>query len=290
MMMRLHNSIPVMRGHHLNMDKVLWYLAMPGVRGGTTRRDLMGRYHGTQLSALSTTYWTGAKGRRGGFGAMHQSAGVSLGTAMGEAAALLPTTTTAATIGMWIMPTNAVNTAQVLMEFTGSSSADQRFGIMIGRAGTASRFSAFFRNSANTLTFLDFAAVSGIVLNTWVWLGAVVAGTSVILYINGRSVNSALTVDSTNTFGSFGTRQARTGATEDGTNVFVGSSDDVFIYRRALSTARMKDLYEQSAKGHVNTLNWRYIQDYSHEPLIGEGGVGTSFRPQSLSIGLGLSM
>ena len=65
---------PVNRQHPLNRGLVAWWMALPGLTGGSTLVDLMGRHHGTLTHAAPAQAWAGTS-RLGGWGALDFSGG-----------------------------------------------------------------------------------------------------------------------------------------------------------------------------------------------------------------------
>lgn len=246
----------VNRRHPLNQGKVNWWMVQPDGLGGSTLFDLMGNSNGTLTGYTSGNGWVHAA-RPGGFASLKgtTTAGyVNIGASDNK----IPTSTTRFAIGGWVR-FNSFNSNYSNLLFRGNASGGY-YGILISPGGLWIGHVGTTGPSGNTLS-----------TGRWYHLTVTYDGTSALLYQDGVFVSSNPTTPLTNIV----TYQI---GNELPNNRFLdGWYDDIFTYNRLLSATEVRALYDQSRRGHPDTL-LRIRPPFYAAASVG----GSSFSPHLL--------
>jgi hypothetical protein len=235
----LYTADPVVSEHPLIQGRVGWWLAAPPLEGGRQWFDLLNRNHGTLTNAPA---WVGPSGRPGGYGALSFN-----GTSQyADCGAVLSGSPAKVTVAGWMNRTST----SALAFFGWGGTTQNRLGPLWFTDGNL----YFFGEGGNN----NFPAVA-LAGTGWhhvalVYNGALAAGSRVAGYVDGRSQTLSGGGTDTPTYDVIGT--FRIGEEADFGRYTTGYHDDVTVYSRALSATEVFALYEQSRRGHPDTLRW----------------------------------
>jgi hypothetical protein len=240
-------ACPVEWAHPLNAGRTSWWLRVPnsGWSGGLTFRDLArgGRMPNDGILTSGPT-WVGPKGRPGGCGALSFVQASTQKVVLAKTIAL----STSATVLGWTVA------------FWAIQAADNDNGMVLGDDTDTSNFvwlsntvgGVRYRSNNNEDSNWTVSGANRTVWSHYVLVqrwGSNVAGTPE-LYRNGQSLG-------TGTFSNGITMRVLGQGYTSGSFGFSGSLDDVAVYSsRALSAAEVFALYNQSRRGHPDTLRW----------------------------------
>lgn len=200
---------PVDRGHPLNVGRVAWWLAPPGMGAGTQWYNLMGSRHGTFAGMTGAAAgWRPATGGGGSEEVLVDGTGARVAVSV----PLGPVHSIAA----WSRLDAAGNFPMV--------TAGSAFALEL-RYNGSSRQPEYVMASGATPR-----AAAAAVLGAWNRLLAATDGTTVTLYVNGVLAAAVAAVAVNQTLNSFGARS-------DGTQPMTGAIKDVSVWSRGLSAA-----------------------------------------------------
>lgn len=225
----------------LNDGLVAWYMALPGLDGGSKLYDLRGLNPGTLTNmafpGTATSGW-GSTTRPGGWGEVRFDGSDD-----------------------WVNcgPVSSSLGGEFTVSFWAKWNATNNYYFPVTKTvGTGASTNGFeFRNEANTQ--LSLVGKGGNVIwsghgvvtaGQWLFVCGTFDGTTSRLYADGRQVASgvlSLGYDSTSTDVQIGTRG-------DFYTYFLGAIDDARVYNRALSAAEVAALYADSRTGYRRTL------------------------------------
>lgn len=230
--------------HPLNEGLAAWWLPLPNNQGGGTLFDLLGRYNGTLTNGP-----TWAEGPNG-FGAL------TFDGTNDYVSAAVPTGlhgSVTGTISAWVRGDAANDTGAPL--HCSSDLTDQYY--------------AYFGDGKVYLSLLRSNRASGITpvvtLTTWHMLTVTTDGATWSLYQNGVLAGSQ-------------TAQATVSATamrlgrDESVQYWGGRVADVRVYTRCLPAAEVLSLYDQSLRGHPDTLRRRPKRSYGLTQAAPAGG------------------
>lgn len=230
---------PVNWAHPLNRGLLAWWLVLPQWRGGKRFRDLCNRYHGTLTDMDPSTDWVSSRGRPGGFGALQTDN------------------------SMQFVDVGDVDVLEFTDEiFTWSAWFNQVAGddgYLMSKNEGSSGWGWYFNNGSITVYLNGSADLTvSSVYTTAVWNHAIATcdGTTITMYINGKSVGS-------------GPRdfdlQTNTGALHIGAALlalpFNGLIDGVRLSNRHYTASYAASLYLEELQGYPNLLN-RFSMPY----------------------------
>ncbi|MGA2286519.1 MAG: LamG domain-containing protein, partial [Dehalococcoidia bacterium] len=137
---------------------------------------------------------------------------------------------TAITLSAWVKTTKATTTQYVIKKARTSGGTS---GYELALASTGK---AFFRVNNNATYRVD--STTSYAANAWIHLAATYDGTTIRIYINGveEASKPGISIASNTTL-------VGIGAQDDGVSPFAGQLDEARIYKRALSSAEVMDLY-----------------------------------------------
>ena len=242
----LYTPAPLFRQHPLLQGIVAWWRVVPGLDGGPTWYDLIGRSHGT-LTAMTTGFgWTRTL-RGGGDGEMTCD---STGLAYVELG--LPTVlniTGPVSVVAWVRPdvVNNSPSGKALLSGGSNASPDQAFGILIGRTNgeLTVRWGDF-----DILTTSGTALVAGVPHHVAMTRAGSSGSWTATLYIDGKQ---SATTTTANNPASVTDRFAicrRGGAS----GYLAGAVDDLAVFGRPLSATEVRTWAESSRQGHPGLL------------------------------------
>lgn len=231
----------------LTADLIGWWLVMPGTMGGSmwrdiTKNDLDGELRSGHNPA---TDWVGVN-RPGGWGALDGQQRTD------DYVQKVPVRnnaldTTDVTVCAWV-------NAHSLSGFTrvwscGTTGARNQYSLMFNAARLLFQINNTGHNSP---------ADGSITVDEW-WHVAFVfddSANNIKFYFNGDLDPTQPTTTEVIGTGIPGFVIGCASPNNEGTQQFDGFIDDVRVYRRTLSGAEMKALYDDSRTGHRQTLNW----------------------------------
>lgn len=228
--------------HPLNYGLIGWWAAMPfgPYMGGARLLDLLGLTHGTLTNGPA---WAGSMGRTGGRGS------VSFDGTNDYALATLPLLSMPVTIMCWARPnTTLAGNGSAVSVVNGDLS--QYCTLSFRTTSDATRVWALTRTAGPT--FAQAATSTSYAPAAWNHVaGVFTSSTSRAAFLNGGNKGTDTT---SNNPGGF--VNGYVGTLNNVSSFFPGSVDDVRVYTRALSDAEVFAAYEQSLKGHPDTLRW----------------------------------
>lgn len=256
--------------HPLNRGLVSWWLAGPAQRRSTVLRDLCGRNHGTLTNMDPLTDWVSGGGRPGGFGSLDFDATndhVNCGTTLPFLSTL--------TVSAWLKYSSINDTHGYPIEHVADASNCWMIHVVAGGA-TANLAFKIKVGGVETKNAIAGAAT----LNTWEhWTCTAVSGGSLAIYKNG--VAQSLGVDGNGSFTS--TARLDLGGGSHSTNTqYGGQLDDARIYNRALSAGEVWQLYADSRRCCLNTLNRLRRGSASRRYVFEDGGAPATGDPMLL--------
>lgn len=231
--------------HPLDLGRVGWWLALPGLDGGRRWMDLVGQNHGV-LTAMTRPSggWKGTA-RQGGFGEVLFD-GVGGYVSVPSSSALGFGNTQDLTIQFWLR----LAVTGVVMRLITKAPAGFIAGYTVDYDGTTLRFFTGSGAGGQVLTTANTALATA-----WTHCAVVVKRTTDIrFYINGL-------LDATRAFPTTVYSFTNSAALEFGqiaTNTTAwlqGSLDDVSISSRALTAAQIQLSYAQGRAGYPGVLN-----------------------------------
>lgn len=264
----LNQAAPVNRAHPLNRGLVAAWLAQPAAAGASgwgslSFRDLLGRNHGTLTNGAA---WAGSRGRQGGYGAVSFD-----GTDDYVDVPVALAITVPLTLSFWVRP-NSVSTSQYLSDSLSGLSNSNGLACIVGfQSGNYN----VFRDSGSGGQYPTGTAANSQIAASgaglWDFVTWTYDGTTVVGYTNGVQ-RASVTASSWTTAATItGRRLGRPYTTA--TNQFAGAQDDLRAYSRALSGSEVWLLYDQSRRGHPETLNWLTGRAHmASSPAAGGGG------------------
>jgi hypothetical protein len=245
-------ACPVEWAHPLNVGRIGWWLRVPnsGWSGGLTFRDLVrgGRNPHDGILTSGPT-WVGNRGRSGGYGSLNCTGGSSVA-----------------------IPLPAIGSNDHFSLVITHRPTTWPGGFTTLLDDSARNWSLFIDTSGNvsfTGTLLFLGGSLGMTAGSWWQFVAVRNGSAGTLsyYVNGNLItsgsNSVAVAATTVNFGS--------NSSGGGSN-YNGCYDDISLYlNRILTAAEVRAYYEQSRRGHPDTLRW-LGQTAWFAPLQAAGG------------------
>lgn len=234
-------SCPINSKHPLNEGLVGWWMRIPnsGWSGGLTFRDLVRNKNPNDGTLVNGPTWSGSKGRPGGYGALNFD-GVASQVSISGVTEL----TANWTVAFWARITDALTDRSLWARWTSTGSNRQLFVYTLANNGLLQV----------DVPFIAGIMTSGTVVcdNKWRHIAITRSGNVWIMYLNANqdvSTTSATTQETGATL-VLGYNPAQSD------RPMLGAMDDITAYTRALSSAEIRALYDQSRRGHPDTLNW----------------------------------
>lgn len=246
-------TCPVEWGHPLNVGLAGCWMVPPnpGWWGGATLRDLVrggkkpsdGTLTNMAFPATSTSGWAGPRGRQGGRGSLAFDGTDDYVHVPASASYPL-------TISLWALATS-LSGFPACFSVGQASNNNDRHVVYVSSGG-----SSFFAAQSRSNVPAQGDAVHGRALTAGVWyhVAAVFASaTSRTIYVNG---GGGVTNTTSVTPGSLDRMAIGRIAVATPSLYWPGLVDDVRLYRLALSGGEVSALYDQSRRGHPDTLRW----------------------------------
>jgi hypothetical protein len=241
-------SSPVNFRHPLNKGRIGWWMRIPnsGWSGGLTFRDLVrGNRKPNNGTLVNGPIWQGSKGRIGGYGSLKFSSSLQTYVSLSPSLFTLGNTFS---FGGWFYISNTSTRQYILGQNDAANTWQMDFNSAGGDVGVfIPGFGYVAETNINILT-----------ANTWAHIIYTRNGTGAThaIYLNGVSKSLVGANDATafvNDTSSSKFIGQRNSAFVSGLN---DAADDISLWNRALSAVQVRAIFEQSRRGHPNTLNW----------------------------------
>jgi len=247
MSQRINTSLPVNKSHPLNRGLVSWWMNMPNRwgGGGLVLRDIAGVNHASIVGS-GISY----KGKvRSGYGSVDND-----GTQANiEIPKSLVATEVNSSVFMWIQTSQGTNGGFGRSLFADRSSSTPIWKLdSLSSSASENRLFFTHRDDSSSLTFV----VGNTAINDGVphYVGVTKSGTSITLFMDGL-VDGSGTLNGDDSLTSTTTSIISDAADSNASqNDF--KFDDIRLYHRTLSVGEVRALYNESLRGHPNTLNF----------------------------------
>jgi hypothetical protein len=247
--------------HPLNKGRVGWWMRIPnsGWSGGLIFRDLVRNKKPNDGTLVNGPTWTGSRGRPGGYGAVNLD-GSNDYVNFGDNTAFEFASGQAFSIACWFKGISSVNQTGFLTKGYDSlfGANDTPWYLFRWNQNATPGSMDWFLRSGSGDTIL---AATGMTDDKWHHLVATYDGASgAQLYIDGNSKATSTSV----TAAAYGTNSSPLILGTHIGNYFNGLFDDLSVWKgRTFSAVEVRALYDQSRRGHPDTLNWISSRSYS---------------------------
>lgn len=241
--------------HPLNRGRIAWWLAHPSLPHGKVWRDLCGLSGRRPNTGTLTNgpVWAGAKGRPGGFGSLtFDGTDDEVIVSAPDGSPLDVTGAGGITYGGWVRPTTSA-TYQLICGKVANPSARQ-YALYLTAGATSQVYVALSGVSVFGAAGAAVTLSTAWVVSAWNHLIATYDGNNLCtIYLNGRSVavtacaGSMTNITTTSVYLGW--------ADVDGAYAVQGAADDLGVWNRWLSAEQVADLFDQSRRGHPDTLS-----------------------------------
>ncbi len=227
---RLNTLNPLNRNYYPNKGLIMRLLSLPNNGGGRQWFDIAGNNHSTLNNGV---IWSSLR-RDNAFGSLSFDGVndyINIGLLAPFAAA-----SPVFSIGMWVKRQSNVS------------------GGLLSDRNSAASWAYAYDASGNLQVFISSWNISSatLPLNTWAYAAITYTSSPIKYYLNGqlKSTISATIPQSSGAFQSIGAWDVGTSASP---NCLM---DDVCVWDRVLSDSELYEVYQDSLRGYVKSLNW----------------------------------